>query len=50
MVERNFQLYQRINRDSEFQRVLMDALFGRMLKSMDRGEGDSSEMAPEMGA
>jgi type I restriction enzyme, R subunit len=37
MVERNFQLYQRINRDTEFQRVLMDLLFGRMLKVVGEG-------------
>jgi hypothetical protein len=41
MVERNFALYQRINRDEEFQRVLMDLLFGRMLKVV--GEGEVSE-------
>jgi type I restriction enzyme, R subunit len=39
MVERNFALYQRINRDEEFQRVLMDLLFGRMLKVVGEGEG-----------
>jgi type I restriction enzyme, R subunit len=40
MVERNFNLYQRINRDEEFQRVLMDLLFGRMLKVVGEGEGN----------
>jgi hypothetical protein len=39
MVERNFALYQRINRDEEFRRVLMDLPFGRMLKVVGEGEG-----------
>lgn len=47
MVERNFRLYQRINPDSDFQRVLMDLLFGRMLKGMEGREENASEMPPE---